>query len=476
MKHSSKNNKHGGFELSLLHQTQAKQRNAMKTHHQAARLFAVIIGALILAFASCKKTPDTIGNDLIDENNIISINRTDTAFIVCHSYFDSIGTKNVRYGLLGSTHDPVFGNTEAGFYTQFRFSSAGQNFGTSSVLDSIVLQLALSSVYGDTTTLLTVHAYELNDSISTNDTYYNYSTIACSNIDLANAFQFRPHLKNNLQIIGSDTLTQPVIRIPLSQDLGNYFLQLDSTIYQTPDAFKNHFKGLFLTCDAVGQNGSISSINLTDNSLTRLQLYYHNTASPENALRYDFYITSDDNYFNHFDHDYTQGNAEFVNQLMEGDTTLGQQRVYLQTMGGIRTRILFPNLTRWADTVSQGHILINDAQLILPAPPDIDTTLFTAPSKLVLVGLKEDGSTFILSDNYEGDNYFGGSYNASSRTVTFRISEYLQKLILDDLANTGLSLGINGAAYNAQRWIVNGPEASEGNRMRLDVTYSIVNE
>jgi hypothetical protein len=449
----------------------------MKTHYQVAQtLLAFLIGTLILAFASCKKTPDTIGNDLIDENNIISVTRTDTALIVCHSYLDSIGSKNVRYALLGSTHDPVFGSTEAGFYTQFRFSSSGQNFGTTSVLDSVVLQLALSAVYGDSTTFLTVHAYELNDSISASETYYSYSSVPCSNIDLANGFQFRPHLNNAVHIIGTDTLTEPVIRIPLSQDFGNYLMQLDSTIYQTPDDFKNHFKGLFLTCDEVSLNGSISSINLTNNTLTRLQLYYHNTTTPENALRYDYYVTSDDNYFNHFDHDYTQGNPEFVSQLMGGDTTLGQQRVYLQTMGGIRTHIRFPNLTHWADSLDRCHILINDAQLILPAPPDIDTTVFTAPSKLVLVGLKEDGSTYIISDNYEGENYFGGSYDANSKTVTFRISEYLQKLVLKEGTNVGLSLGIEGAAYNARRWVVNGPEATEGKRMRLNVTYSIVNE
>jgi hypothetical protein len=449
----------------------------MKTPHSAAQyLLALMMAALMLAIGSCKKTPDTIGNDLIDENNIVSVARTDTALIVCHSFLDSIGSKNVRYALLGSLNDPVFGTTEAGFYTQFRFSSSGQIFGSTPVFDSLVLQLALADVYGDSTSLLTVHAYELTDSIALDESYYSYSTLQYNNTDLANGFQFRPHLSNAIHIIGTDTITQPIIRIPLSQELGTYLMQLDSITYQSPDVFKEAFKGLYLICDETSQNGSISSINLTNNSLTRLQLYYHDATTPNNALRYDYYVTSEDNYFNHFDHDYTQGNPEFVHQLMEDDTTLGQQRTYVQTMGGVRTHILFPNVPHWADSLSQSYIVINDAKLILPAPPDIDSLIFKAPTKLVLVGLKDDGSTYILSDNYEGDSYFGGSYNAQSRTVTFRISEYLQKLILSEDANMGLSLGIDGAAYNAYRWVINGPEATEGNRMRLDVTYSIVNE
>ena len=84
-----------------------------------------------------------------------------------------IGTKNVRYALLGSMNDPVFGLTQAGFYTQFRFTSAGQNFGSAPILDSVVLQLSLASIYGDTTTLQTVHVYQLTDSITSSDPYYS---------------------------------------------------------------------------------------------------------------------------------------------------------------------------------------------------------------------------------------------------------------------------------------------------------------
>ena len=140
-------------------------------------------------------------------------------------------------------------------------------------------------------------------------------------------------------------------------------------------------------------------------------------------------------------------------------------------MGGIRTRIHFPNLTLWND--SANHIIINEAKLILPAPSDIDTNIFTAPQKLVLVGLN-DSTTFIIPDNYEGDAYYGGSYDATTKTVAFRISEYIERVILGRIPNVGLSLGIDGASYNPYRWIVNGPNASQGERMRVEVTYSVV--
>ena len=451
----------------------------MKTHHSTAFIFlALMVGTLALFFSACKKSPESIGNNLIDGDDYIGLYRTDTVQVFCHSYIDdSIGTKNVAYALLGATKDPIFGNTEAGFYTQFHISSAGQNFGTNPVLDSLVLQLSIAGYYGDTTTWQTVHAYELTDTLSTYESYNSQSEVAISSIDVANSHQFRPHPKTKLCVVGEDTLQHALVRIPLSNELGNYLITLDSTAYKEPDIFKSYFKGLFVTCESVSLDGAITYIDLTNNTYSVLQLYYHNDDNPGTTLRYNFYVTSSDTYFNRFDHDYTQGDALFVQQLLEGDTLLGQTQLYLQTMGGVRGKIRFPNVVRWADTVINGYLVINEAKLVLPAmPAAYDSSIYTAPSTLVLLGFKADGTTSLLPDYYEGTTYFGGSYSSSTHSVNFRITEYLQDIVSKKQTDYGLSLGINGAAYSASRWVINGPEATEGTPLKLIVTYSIVNE
>lgn len=451
----------------------------MKKTHSTARILALLIGTLFLAFSACKKSPTSIGDNLIDGNEFINVFRTDTVAVLSYSYFeDSIGTKNVTNALLGSMKDPVFGNTEAGFYTQFHISSAGQHFGVQPVFDSLVLQLGITGYYGDTTTWQTVHAYELTDSLSMETNYCNSSEVAHSPIDHANAFMFMPHPKTRQVVVGSDTLSNAVVRIPLSSELGNYLMSLDSVAYSEPDIFKTYFKGLYVITDPVGTGGAVTYFNMTNNVLTQLQLFYHNAATPDKPMRYDYYVTSSDTYFNHFDHDYTQGSAEFVAQLVDGDTTLGQQQAYLQTMGGVRLRLRFPNVDRWADTLQEGsHIVINDAKLVLPASPAVDDSSdYKSPTTLVALGFNEDGTTYILPDYYEGSGYYGGTYNSSTKSVMFRITEYLQGVVSKKVSNVALSIGINGAAYNASRWIVNGPEAPEGSSLKLIVTYSIVNE
>ena len=449
----------------------------MKTHQSTAlTCLALMIASLILAFSSCKKSPETIGNDLISDSDYIGVYHTDTVEIVCHSYFDSVSTKNTSYALLGSMKDPVFGTSEAGFYSQFRLSLAGQSFGVNPVLDSLVLQLSVANYYGDTTVFQTAHVYQLSDSLSRDASYYNHSSVAYDVVDHANSYQFRPRPRTSMNVVGTDTIRHAIIRIPLSAALGEYLMNLDSVDYIQPDYFKNSFKGLFVTCEPVSQPGAITSINITDNTNTLLQLYYHNAATPDKPMRYDYYVTSSEVYFNHIDHDYTQGSAEFVDQLINDNADAGKQTVYLQTMGGVRTYIYMPNLEHWADSLEGSYIVVNEAKLVLPVAESSADSVFRLPSKFVLLGFNSDSTTYLLPDYYEGDNYFGGTYISSEHAVVFRISEYLQSMISKKKENYGISFGINGAGYNAYRMIVNGPETLQDNKMRVEVTYSIVSE
>ena len=435
-----------------------------------------MIGTLVLAFASCKKSPDTIGNNLISDDNYFEVYKTDTAAVLCHSYLDSVSTGNVLSVLLGSMNDPVFGGSEAGFYTQFRPSVAGQSFGVNPVLDSLVLQLCVTNYYGDTMTMQTAHAYELSDSLSTLKAYFNTSEVPTLSVDHANGYQFQPRPNTKMHVYGTDTVRQAVIRIPLSQELGNYLMELDTAAYSRPDLFKSHFMGLYVNCDPVTNTGAISTIDLTNNTYSLLQLYYHNAATPEKPMRYDFYTTSSDAYFNHIDHEYLSGNQEFVNQILEEQYDLGQEKVYLQGMGGVKAKIVLPNLAHWTDSLEHGHMVINEAKLIIPASTMTTDSAFKAPANYFLVGFNADSTTYLLPDYYEGTNYFGGTYDSKNQAVVFRISEYVQSMIMEEKENFGLSLGINGAAYNARRLVVNGPEAPVDEKLRLEVIYSIVNE
>ena len=453
----------------------------LKTQSFRPKFFkALFIGALAIFSISCSKTTEKIGNGLLPEGDNIGVFFTDSVVMTCHSEtVDSMATKGMTTVLLGSMMDPEMGLTNANIYTQLHLSSTHQHFGSDPVIDSVVLQLALNGYYGDTTTLQTVHVYELADSLSSTAQYHQFSEVADKGIDLANGFQFRPHPRTTISVAGHDTINQPTIRIPLMNSLGEQLATADSTVYSTPDAFKRFFYGLKISCESVNENGAICYLSPTSNMVTQLKIYYRETPDAETQMRYDFYITSDDIYFNQYFHDYNLGSTDFVQQVINGDASLGQQQLYLQSMGGVRSFITFPGFAEWANgLVEDGtYLIINEAKLILPASATLeDSTFLTPPTSLALINRKTDGSTTVLPDYLEGSSYYGGSYSRTKKNVTFRISEYLQKVIQNPDFSQGLYLSITGASFNAQRWIVAGPEADQENKMKCEIKYSILRE
>ncbi|MCR4848863.1 MAG: DUF4270 domain-containing protein [Bacteroidales bacterium] len=414
---------------------------------------------------------------MLSENDYIGAYYIDTLQIHCHSEcIDSLFSKGLTTVLLGSMMDPVMGRTDANLFTQLHVSSTNHYFGDEPVIDSVVLQLAYNGYYGDTTTTQTVHVYELADTLSGYDNYYQFSDVEVKGFDLANNFQFQPRPKTTRIVVGNDTLSQAVLRIPLDNSFAEQLATADSAIFSTPDAFKNYFYGLKICCESVSQNGAICYFNPTSNTVTRLQVYYRETPDA-NPMRYDFYITSDDVYFNQYLHDYTLGSAEFTQQVLQNDTLMGQTQLYLQSMGGIRSFISFPDLLDWANALQEDgtHLIINEAKLIIPASETIDTTLL-APTTLAVISLKKTGGTALLPDYMEGTSYYGGSYSSTKKNVTFRISEYLQGIILGSENSKGLYLSIAGASYNAQRWVIAGPDANQNQTLKCEIKYSLVKE
>ena len=448
----------------------------MKTQYFRNFLFkALIFSALAISSLSCSKTTETIGDGLLSENDQFEAFFIDTLDIVCYSEtIDSMSTKSLSSFLLGSLMDPVMGLTDANVFTQLHLSSTNQNYGSDPVIDSVVLQLSLDGYYGDTTTLQTIHVYVLADSLCSADKYYQFSDINTNAIDLANGYQFYPHPQTRMTQVGNDTINYPVIRIPLSNELGEQ-LAANTEAHVSTESFKQFFYGLKISCESVSQNGAICYITPTNNNITQLQVYYHETPTAPNQMRYYYYITSEECHFNQYLHDYSLGAPDFVDQVVNGNKALGQEKLYLQSTGGIRSVVSFPGFKDWSEGIidENSYLIINEAKLIIPASLS-DTGVLNPPTSLALLNVNENGATSLLADYLEGSAYYGGSYSSVSKNVVFRISEYLQEVILNNRSNPRIYVNIMSAAFNAQRWIIAGPEANQDNKLKCEIKYSIV--
>jgi len=424
-------------------------------------------------FLSCNKEFDKIGLDIQPAADKLNVENNDTTTLVTYSVReDSVQTGNSSVSLLGSYKDLIMGISTASIYTQFRLSIAGYNFGEAPILDSLILSLAYSDSYGDTTTPQTVKVYELDGKLYSDSSYYSNYNIQKCDIELANyTFIPKPH---DSVVVGNDTLP-PQLRInlsSLSSELGNKLLNASETDLEDNENFLEFFHGLYITAEPVETAGAILYFDLMS-TMSQMVIYYQNTE--EDSLQFNFVINDNCARFNNYNHNnYEDASPEFKNQVLNGDTSLGDNILYLQAMGGVKTKIRFPNIKNY---ISSGNIAVNQAMLIIKGIEGNDD--FEPPSRLALVKINEEGETEILIDQYEGDIYFGGTYISSDNEYRFRITRHIQHLLSGTETDYGLYLMNSGSSVKADRLTIYGanpnPPPPSEDRIKLSLTYTILN-
>ncbi len=429
-----------------------------------------VITILIL---SCNKEFDKIGLDIQPAEDKLNVEYNDTTTLVTYSVReDSVQTGNSSVSLLGSYMDPIMGKSTASIYTQLRLSIVGYNFGEAPILDSLILSLAYSGSYGDTTTSQTVKVYELDGNLYPDTCYYSNHNIQKFSVELANyTFIPKPH---DSVVVGNDTLP-PQLRINLSSitsELGNKLLNASETDLEDNENFLEFFHGLYITADPVEVGGAILYFDLMS-TMSQMVIYYQN--AEEDSLQFNFVINDNCARFNNYNHNnYEDASPEFKNQVLNGDTSLGDNILYLQAMGGVKTKIRFPNIK---DFISSENIAVNQAMLIIKGIEGNND--FEPPSRLALVKINEEGETEVLIDQFEGDIYFGGTYISSVKEYRFRITRHIQHLLTGTETDYGLYLMNSGSSVKADRLTIFGPNPNPPtpfeDRIKLSLTYTILN-
>jgi hypothetical protein len=375
---------------------------------------------------------------------------------------------------LGYLQDNIFGSTTAGIYTQLVPSGNNVTFGDYPTLDSIVLTLRYTgNFYGDTMSTFAIRVYELSETMDVATTYKQSSSVGHSLENLTYQSDFRITPKPNTKV-KVDTLIEAHIRIRLSDKLGNSFLESTAQM-KTQEDFKKFFKGLYICaepvffCISMTNDGTLVIIDLT-NSLSGIQLFYKNDDSPK---KYYFPVNDKNTVrFNAFTHDYENGDPFFLNQVLHGDTLLGEKILYVQASGGVKTKITFPNIK----TLKDKKIVINKAELVITnIEDDLILSNYPTPSRLSLYGVNPKGDNVRLPDDaiFTNSAYWGGNYNATEKEYRFRITRFIQDIILHDSFESFIYLVPEGAAASVNRLVFSGtnPE-NEKTRLRLEVYYT----
>mgnify|MGYP003575880532 CR=1 FL=1 len=346
----------------------------------------------VVLLVSCNKInlPTEMGQDLIPP--VDNIHTFDTTLEVeTYNMLSTFADDSARsiYSddqYLGLMTDPIFGKTDARMFFQLAPTNGKTNLLNvpgKRYIDSIVLQVAYLTTYGDTTAPQTIEVSELSTANNFRPSGINRDSaysIRENNFVTTNLLGSRQVIPRSLKDSSIDIRvkdTVPIgnsLRIRLSNTFGQRLLDYDTTgvndAYSTDSIFLTKVGGFALK--STGGGNSIMGFDLADNAKTRLIVYYRhdNTTTAGDIDTAVAYYTLEGrvgtaNYVGR-DHNGTQV------QSTSNDNTQ-DPIAYIQNSPGSYTKVKIPGLTGMTNRV------IHLAQLQVEQVYDPLDTLFNAP-------------------------------------------------------------------------------------------------
>lgn len=206
------------------------------------------MACVVLLSISCNK-PDSVGLNLLPGEDAMNVDFFDTLTLqTSYKQEDSLRTDaHLLYELQATNHqlmigkyvDPVFGETSAELFTQLKPSAVFSN--TNKTYDSLFLNLAYISNYGDTSALQTFEVYELTDAMYDTASYYSFNNLNYSTKVGEITFKVED-VKDSIVNIDS-TKSAPRLRLRLDNILGQKIFNSDLS---DPSKFKETVKGFVL--------------------------------------------------------------------------------------------------------------------------------------------------------------------------------------------------------------------------------------
>ncbi|WP_423148726.1 DUF4270 domain-containing protein [Rubrolithibacter danxiaensis] len=404
-------------------------------------LLTLLISLFILS--SCQN-PDKIGLDISPDQQVLGTLDSSLTVTATTVKEDTLITSALKQSPLGYSKDPVFGTTVSNLALSLTLptDSSKVRFGTNPQLDSAVLVMNYGNeFYGDSVNSnYTINVHQLNEAFNTTSNYYNTKSWdfnpAVVGTKTVKHFAIKDSVRISRFVKGkADTVVKvlPHLRIPLKSEFINAkFFNAGTTNLSSSTKFQSFLKGLYLTIDQSKIGGAGGTVFFVSDSI-KLELYYKNdtvrnfTVFPLASTNSGVAVAAS------MQHDYT--GTPVQEQLTTNIPN--PSRVYVQALGGVRTKIKFPDLN---ELKKLGKIVINKAELVL-YPDESSQTLLSPAKRLTLYHTDIAGQRQEAPDNDAGQlngfgdkSYkdifsFGGFYDKTKKKYTFNITSYLQRVL-----------------------------------------------
>lgn len=426
----------------------------------------LLVATNLIMLNSCSENPSVLGGNIIDEDPF-NPNKIDTVTIVSYSLpYDSVITSSLsdEHGfMVGSIYDAPFGITTSSCALSFATTKGALKDSVNPItVDSVILRIPYKTVFGKLESEHTFRVYELDDLLDTTKYYSNREP---------NYFVSEIGSKTFTPVLDTvDGLVQ-FLEINLDNSVGTKILNLPNSVLNSSQEFIKEFNGIYVCPDPINTPNSGSMLKLSlKSSETRIRIYYH--TSVVDSSYYDLSVgTGTKNYLYYNHNNYQEASQSFKNQVLEGDTTLGNEKLFLQTMGGVMVKITFPFIEEFQKV---DNLAIQDAKLFFTV--NTEDTYFGVPSGFDLVKMKQENGQMVLINDYTASsNYYNGTLASDTETFFFRINMHLKDMINGKTEDNSLYLHIRNSNSVYGRVLLYGANPSEiENRIKLQITYTTI--
>lgn len=424
-------------------------------------LYATGIVTLAVIFnARCTKiNPTDIGTDLLPAvDNVTTFDTVLRVYADNYLYNDSSAAHFVYPHALGLIEDdPEFGKTDAQIYLGVVPNASQRNPFTSidSIvgMDSVVLSLAYSGVYGDSNSVQKLNVYEISDTAFRDTLGYLIS---------------HPEFNNTGNLLGSATVnfttiddvktivvkkdTQAIsnlLRIPLDPALGLRFAAYDTgNVYlaaKRDSAFQKVFNGLAIKADeGTGTRNALAYFDLSSEN-TKLTFYFRITKNGvTDTVSTDFVLMKGVDPTGEF---VTGFNANLIKRtpahgyanLSLNTPVTDADKLYIQSSPGSYAVLKVPGLKGIPNSI------IHRAEIAFQPLPLPGNEIYTAPDLLFLDLIDSANNRFLtIKDDFV---YTNGSYDyqtfggyLKSNKFFFNITRYVQSMVTNADSNYAFRL------------------------------------
>ncbi len=427
-----------------------------------------------VAITACTKDPDLLGLNLTPTGDQLNTYYSDTSTLIAYNMpTDTIRTSilpgytgsSLNTMLLGSMYDSTFGKIDANFATQLWLSSLSPTIYAHPVTDSVILQLPYSGLYGDSTSTHNLKIYELLNPLRGDSAYYNNTSVSIlPNSQIAD-ITFVPNVKDSVTI--SSVKYLPMLRVKVANSFGDKIIKNSSQL-TSEIKFRNLIKGLYVTdvAKTVRKDGSIITFDLTG-TYAGFTVYFHDSVNTTNSLAV-IVDGANSQRFNTLNiHNYQYADPLLKAQVIDKDTTKGEQKLFLSGMSASKIKITFPHILNY---LKKGKTGFNEAYLVIDAPYTLSNKL--PPAELSLYKVYTDGVVYSVEDQTTSTpTALAGTYNSTLKQYRFTITNYIQNILKTGKQSYYLLLGVNGQGKSPAELIIPGTKAGK-HRIRLEMVYS----